>query len=136
MSEQASAGQQNLQRVGDELQRLRQFALDHQLPRDLKETASQLRQGKKVNQSAQQAEQTLGELHQGLDNALEFMRGANAEEALAEMRSAVRSTLYLSQKHQTVAQKTKSILETGRGRYLKGEIQQLQQLAANEIGFA
>ena len=66
MSEQASAGQQNLQRVGDELQRLRQFALDHQLPRDLKETASQLRQGKKVNQSAQQAEQTLGELHQGL----------------------------------------------------------------------
>ena len=136
MSERASAGQQNLQRVGDELQRLRQFALDHQLPRDLKETASQLRQGKKVNQSAQQAEQTLGELHQGLDNALEFMRGANAEEALAEMRSAVQSTLYLSQKHQTVAQKTKSILETGRGQYLKGEIHQLQQLAANEIGFA
>ena len=136
MVDQAGAGQIQLGQVGKELQRLQKFAQSYQLLADLQKTANQLRKGQKFVQAAQSAERTLTELHQGLDNALEFMKGANSEEILAELRSAVHSTLYLSQKHRLAWKKAQSVLTAGKGRYLKGEIQKLQQVATTEIGLA
>ena len=136
MIDQAQVSQQQLSQVGNELQRLKKFAQSNQLTATLQKMVKQLQKGEKNAETAQSVEQTLTELYQGLDNALEFLQGANSEKTLAELRSAVRSTLYLSQKHQLVWEKTKSILMIGKGRYLKGEISQLQRLAATEIGLA
>ena len=80
--------------------------------------------------------QGLTELHQGLDNAMEFMEGANADQMLAEIRVAVRTGLYLSRTHEETADATKDILRTGRGDYIDGEVLQLQNLAASEIHIA
>ena len=129
---------ENLKRVADEINRLNQFARDVQIAQDLQAAAQQMRsnQMQRAMESGAAAQQGLTELHQGLDNALEFMEGGNAEETLTAIREAVRSGLYLSRTHEEVIDGTNEILQSGHGQYLPGEVKQLQGLAASELGLA
>ena len=129
---------ENLKRVGDEIKRLNQFARDVQIAQDLRSATQQMRGGQMQGamESGAAAQQGLTELHQGLDNALEFMEGGNAEETLTAIREAVRSGLYISRTHEEVIDGTNEILGSGHGRYLPGEVKQLQGLAASELGLA
>ena len=129
---------ENLKRVADEIKRLNQFARDVQIAQDLRSASQQMQanQMQGAMESGQAAQQGLTELHQGLDNALEFMEGGNAEETLTAIREAVRSGLYLSRTHEEAMDGTNEILQSGHGQYLPGEVKQLQGLAASELGLA
>jgi len=126
-------------RIADEIKRLNQFAKDHKLPETLEATSKNLRSGQNNDalESGREAEQTLTELAQGLDNALEFMEGANANETLTVLREAVESALHLSHLHEEVLSKTSNLLVSGQAdAYIRSEILQLQRLAADEISTA
>lgn len=129
---------ENLKRVADEILRLNQFARDVRIAEDLRSATQQMRRNQMqgATESGEAAQQGLTELHQGLDNALEFMEGGNAEETLTAIREAVRSGLYISRTHEEVIDGTDEILGSGHGRYLSGEVKQLQALAASELGLA
>lgn len=129
---------ENLKRVADEIIRLNQFARDVRIAPDLRSATQQMRGDQMQNamESGQEAQQGLTELHQGLDNALEFMEGGNAEETLTAIREAVRSGLYISRTHEEVIDGTDEILGSGHGQYLPGEVKQLQGLAVSELGLA
>ena len=129
---------ENLKRVGDEIKRLNQFARDVRIAQDLRSATQQMRgeQMQGAMESGAAAQQGLTELHQGLDNALEFMEGGNAEETLTAIREAVRDGLYISRTHEEVIDGTNEILGSGHGRYLPGEVKQLQGLAVSELGLA
>ncbi len=129
---------ENLKRVADEIKRLNQFARDVRIAQDLRSATQQMRgnQMQGAMESGAAAQQGLTELHQGLDNALEFMEGGNAEETLTAIRGAVRSGLYLSRTHEEAIEGTDEILQSGHGQYLPGEVKQLQGLAASELGLA
>lgn len=128
-----------IERLTDEIVRLNQFAHEHKLPEMLKATSDNLRGGQKnaALESGRGAEQTLTELAQGLDNALAFMEGANANETLTALQEAVESGLYLSHLHEEVLTQTNDILTTGQSEaYISSEIVRLQQLAADELSAA
>ena len=129
---------ENLKRVADEIKRLNQFARDVRIAQDLRSATQQMRgnQMQGAMESGAAAQQGLTELHQGLDNALEFMEGGNAEETLTAIRGAVRSGLYLSRTHEEAIEGTDEILQSGHGQYLPGEVKQLQGLAVSELGLA
>lgn len=128
----------NLKRIGDEVQRLSQFSKDQGIFEQIIQTSSQLRQSQlpEAQQSGHESMRGLSELHQGLDNAMEFMQGANVTQAVAEIRAAVRTGLYLSRVHEETFDATNDILRSGRGDYIDGEVLQLQNLAASEIHIA
>ncbi len=128
-----------IERLADEVKRLNQFAKDHNLPEDLQTTSENLRSGqnREALESGRAAEQTLTELAQGLDNALEFMEGANANETLTAMREAVKSGLHLSHLHEEVLSKTNDLIIAGQTEaYITNEILQLQNLAGDELSTA
>ena len=128
-----------IERLADEVKRLNQFAKDQNLPEDLQTTSENLRNGqhREALESGREAEQTLTELAQGLDNALEFMEGANANETLTAMREAVKSGLHLSHLHEEVLSKTDDLIIAGQTEtYMTNEILQLQNLAAHELSTA
>ena len=128
-----------IERLADEIGRLNQFAHEHQLPEMLEATSENLRDGQKREalESGRGAEQTLTELAQGLDNALAFMEGANANETLTALQAAVESGLYLSHLHEKVLTQTNDILTAGQAEdYISSEIVRLQQLAADELSAA
>ena len=128
-----------MERLADEIVRLNQFAHEHKLPEMLEATSENLRSGQKNEalESGRGAEQTLIELAQGLDNALAFMEGANANETLTALQEAVESGLYLSHLHEEVLTQTNDILTTGQAAaYVSSEIVRLQQLAADELSAA
>ena len=129
---------ENLKRVADEIKRLNQFARDVQILQDLQSATQQMRSNQMQNamKLGAAAQQGLTELHQGLDNALDFMEGGNAEETLTAIHEAVRSGLYLSRTHEEAMDGTNEILQSGHGWYLPGEVKQLQGLAAKELGIA
>ncbi len=129
---------ENLKRVADEIKRLNQFARDVRIAQDLRSATQRMRgnQMQGAMESGAAAQQGLTELHQGLDNALEFMEGGSAEETLTAIRGAVRSGLYLSRTHEEAIEGTDEILQSGHGQYLPGEVKQLQGLAASELGLA
>ena len=125
-----------IERLGDEILRLNQFTRDYKLPEMLETTGANLRSGKNSEalESGRGAQQTLMELAQGLDNALAFMEGANANESLTVMREAVESGLHLSHLHEKVIKQTDDILVAGTGNaYIQSEILKLQKLAADEL---
>ena len=128
-----------IERLADEIKRLNQFTKDHNLPEDLQATSQNLRSGQNTEalESGRAAEQTLTELAQGLDNALAFMEGANANETMTAMQEAVESGLHLSHLHEKVLAKTNDLITTGQTEaYIPSEILQLQQLAADELSTA
>ena len=128
-----------IERLADEVKRLNQFTKDQNLPEDLQTTSENLRSGqhREALESGREAEQTLAELAQGLDNALEFMEGANANETLTAMREAVKSGLHLSHLHEEVLSKTDDLIIAGQTEtYMTNEILQLQNLAADELSTA
>ena len=128
-----------IERLADEVKRLNQFAKDQHLPEDLQTTSEHLRseQNREALESGRDAEQTLTELAQGLDNALEFMEGANANETLTAMREAVKSGLHLSHLHEEVLSKTNNLIIAGQAEtYMTNEILRLQNLAADELSTA
>ena len=138
-----SQNQQNappqIERLADEIGRLNQFAHEQQLPEMLEATSENLRGGQKNEalESGRGAEQTLTELAQGLDNALAFMEGANANETLTALQEAVESGLYLSHLHEKVLTQTNGILTARQSdAYISSEIVRLQQLAADELSAA
>ena len=128
----------NLQRVADEINRLNQFARDENVVSKLREASTQMQhsQLKQAMQPGQQAQNTMSDLAQGLENALEFMEGSNADETLTALREAVRSGVHLSEVHEDVIKDTNEILQSGHGRYIDGEIKRLQALAAKELSTA
>ena len=128
-----------IERLGDEILRLNRFTHEYQLPEMLDATSANLRSGQNSEalESGRGAQQTLTELAQGLDNALAFMEGANANESLTVMREAVESGLYLSHLHEKVINQTNDILVGGQANaYIQSEILKLQELAADEITMA
>ena len=123
-------------RLADEIKRLNAFAREHQLTETLQDTSENLRSGQNQQalQSGREAEQTLTELAQGLDNALEFMEGANANATQAAMQQAVSSALHLSHLHEKVLERTRALsAEAAAENPVDGEIKQMQQLAAEEL---
>ncbi len=128
----------NLRRVADEINRLNQFARNENVVSNLKEARTQMQhsQFERAIQTGKEAQNTMSDLAQGLDNALEFMEGANADEALTALREAVRSGVYLSETHEEVIKDTNEILQSGHGQYIDGEIKRLQTLAAKELSAA
>lgn len=125
-----------IERLGDEILRLNRFAHEYKLPEMLDTTSANLRSGQnnEALESGRGAQQTLTELAQGLDNALAFMEGANANESLTVMREAVESGLYLSHLHEKVINQTNDILAAGQANaYIQSEILKLQELAGDEI---
>ena len=125
-----------IERLADEIIRLNAFAHEYKLPEMLAATSENLRSGQKSEalESGRGAEQTLTELAQGLDNALAFMEGANANETLTALQEAVRSGLHLSHLHEKVLTQTNDILTAGQSNaYISSEIVRLQQLAADEL---
>ena len=128
-----------IEQLADEIKRLNQFTKDHNLSETLETTSENLRSGqnREALDSGRAAEQTLTELAQGLDNALEFMEGANANETLTAMREAVQSGLHLSHLHEDVLDKTNDLIIAGQiENYIPSEILQLQNLAADELSTA
>ncbi|MDE0481235.1 MAG: hypothetical protein OXI67_01530 [Candidatus Poribacteria bacterium] len=127
-----------IQKVADEVKRLNQYAQDQQLSENLQNTSQSLRNAQRqdAQQTGRQAEQTMTELAQGLDNALEFMEGSNAEQALTAMQEAVKSGLYFSHLHEKVINQTNELVTTNTHDYIASEIRQLQQLAAEELSAA
>ena len=128
-----------IERLGDEIIRLNQFAHEHKLPEMLEATSENLRGGQKNEalESGRDAEQTLIELAQGLDNAMAFMEGANANETLTALQEAVESGLHLSHLHEKTFTETNDILTTVQtNAYIPSEIVRLQQLAADELSAA
>ena len=127
----------NLQRVADEIKRLNQTAREQEIAQKLQSAGSEIRRSRMqaAMVPGQQAQQGLNELAQGLENAMEFM-GANADEALAAMREAVRDGLYLSHLHEEVIDGTDELLDWGHGRYIEREIKRLQRLSASELSIA
>ena len=128
-----------IERLADEIIRLNQFAHEYKLPEMLAATSENLRSGQKSEalESGRGAEQTLTELAQGLDNALAFMEGANANETLTALQEAVASGLHLSHLHEEVLTQTNDILTAGQSdAYISSEILRLQQLAADELSTA
>lgn len=124
-----------IQRLADEIKRLNAFAREHRLTETLQDTSAHLRSGQNQQalQSGREAEQTLMELAQGLDNALEFMEGANANAAQAAMRQAVTSALHLSHLHEKVLEQTEALSSAAAEQPVDGEIKRMQQLAAEEL---
>ena len=127
-----------IQKVGDEVKRLNQYAKDQNLTENLQNTSKNLRneQKQEAKQTGRDAEQTLTELAQGLDNALEFMQGANSNEALAAMQEAVKSSLYFSHLHEKTINQTNELVITNMQDYIPSEILRLQKLAADELSVA
>ena len=139
LAENKESAPPQIDRLADEIKRLNQFTKDHNLPEDLEATSENLRSGqnREALESGREAEQTLTELAQGLDNALEFMEGANANETMTAMQEAVRSGLHLSHLHEEVLSKTNNLILAGQTEsYMPGEILQLQNLAADELSTA
>ena len=128
----------NLQSVAEEINRLNQFARDEKVVPNLREASTRMRDSQlnQAMQPGQQAQNTLSDLAQGLENALEFMEGANADETLTALRESVRSGVYLSKVHENVMEDTNEILQSGHGQYIDGEIKRLQALAAKELSAA
>ncbi len=124
-------------RLADEVKRLNRFATEEQrLPETLQRTSEALRKNERTSalESGQEAAQTLTELAQGLDNALEFMEGANANETLTALQSAVESGLHLSHLHEDVLVNTNALVSGGQTTdYIPTEIQRLQQLASDQL---
>ena len=128
----------NLQRVADEINRLNQFARDENVVSNLREASTRMQhsQLKRAMQPGQQAQNIMSDLAQGLENALEFMEGSNADETLTALTEAVRSGVHLSEVHEDVIKDTNEILQSGHGQYIDGEIKRLQALAAKELSTA
>ncbi len=128
-----------IERLADEIIRLNEFAHEYRLPEMLAATSENLRSGqnREALESGRGAEQTLTELAQGLDNALAFMEGANANETLTALQEAVASGLHLSHLHEKTLTQTNDILTAGQSdAYISSEIVRLQQLAADELSAA
>ena len=127
-----------IQKVADEVKRLNQYAKDQNLSENLQNTSQNLRKSQTQDalQSGRDAEQTMTELAQGLDNALEFMEGSNADQTLTAMRDAVKSGLYLSHIHEKVINQTTELVTTNMQEYIPSEILRLQQLAGKELSTA
>ena len=132
-------GPPQIERLAEEIKRLNQFAQEQKLAETLQETSANLRseQNQQALQSGREAQQTMTELAQGLDNALEFMEGANANETQAAMQQAVSSALHLSHLHEEVLEQTEALSASAAAeRPVDGEIKRMQQLAAEELSAA
>ena len=128
-----------VERIADEILRLNQFTREYKLPEMLDATSASLRDGQNSEalESGRGAQQTLTELAQGLDNALAFMEGANANETLTVMQEAVESGLHLSRLHEEVIDHTSDVLTASQANaYIQSEIVKLQNLAADELTMA
>ncbi len=127
-----------IQKIADEVKRLNQFAQDQNLSENLQNTSESLRneQQQKALQTGREAEQTMSELAQGLDNALEFMEGANSNQALVAMREAVKSSLYFSHLHEKTINQTSDLVTSNTMDYIPSEILRLQKLASDELSVA
>ena len=124
-----------MQRIADEVKRLNQFTKEHQLSDMLQKTSDSLLKQQQQNalQTGRDAEETMTALAHGLENALEFMEGANANQVLTAMREAVKGSLYFSHIHEKVINQTNELTITNLDDYIPSEIRQLQQLAAEEL---
>ena len=124
-----------IQKVADEIKRLNQHTRDQQLSDNLQSTSLSLRNENRQQalDTGKEAERTMTELAQGLDNALEFMQGSNSEQALSAIGEAVKSSLYYSHLHEKVIDQTEDLTISSLDEYVPSEIKRLQELAAKEL---
>lgn len=135
MAEKQQNAAEQVQKVADEIKELNQYTEEQQLSENLQKTSDSLRNAQKqqAQETGRKAEKTMQDLAQGLDNALEFMQGSGAEQALAAMQEAVKSGLYFSHQHEEIINKTNELLTSSPQEYIPSEIKRLQQLAAEEL---
>ncbi|MBM3236807.1 hypothetical protein FJZ31_11000 [Candidatus Poribacteria bacterium] len=130
--------QRGYERVAQEVARLNREARDNQLTQKLQSAGAQFGQNqpRQATNEGKQALSGLKNLQQGLDNALDFMRGQNAEEAMAAIQKAIREGLYISQSHEKLMGKTNQMFSGNEQQYIHSERQMLNSLAAGELNLA
>lgn len=141
MSEMAQSQENSapqIQKIADEVKRLNQYTKEQNLSENLQKTSQNLQNSQRQDalNTGREAEQTMTELAQGLDNALEFMEGSNADQTLTVMREAVKAGLYFSHLHENVINDTRDLVTTNMQEYIPKEIQRLQLLAGKELSTA
>ncbi|HIE29470.1 TPA: hypothetical protein EYP66_19550 [Candidatus Poribacteria bacterium] len=130
--------QRGYERIGQEVARLNREAQNNQLTQKLRAAGEQFGQCQ-AQQAIQQGMQALAgmkNLQQGLDNAVDFMRGQNAEEAMAAIQKAIREGLYVSQSHEKLMEKTDKMSNKNERRYIRSERKALNSLASEELNLA
>jgi len=130
--------QRGYERVGQEVARLNREAQNNQLTQKLQSASSQFGQNqpRQAMNQGMQALSGLKNLQQGLDNAMDFMRGQNAEEAMAEMQKAIREGLYVSQTHENIMEKTNQMLNKNERQYIRSERKILNSLASEALNLS
>jgi len=130
--------QRGYERVAKEVARLNREARDNQLTQKLQSAGAQFGQNqpRQATNEGKQALSGLKNLQQGLDNALDFMRGQNAEEAMAAIQKAIREGLYISQSHEKLMEKTNQMFSGNEQQYIHRERQVLNSLASGELNLA
>jgi hypothetical protein len=130
--------QRGYERVAKEVARLNREARDNQLTQKLQSAGAQFGQNqpRQATNEGKQALSGLKNLQQGLDNALDFMRGQNAEEAMAAIQKAIREGLYISQSHEKLMEKTNLMFSGNEQEYIHSERQMLNSLASEELNLA
>jgi hypothetical protein len=124
-----------LQQVADELDRLRNEAVQNGLDSNLNRAQNQLssRNPQNAQPPATDALRQLQQLRQGLDNVNEFMQGSGGEAVMAALREAIRDTLHLAQEHQSTFDATRELSANRSG---SGNNPLRRQLASRENALA
>lgn len=135
LSEEMKKEGENYSRVAEEISQLEQESKKRQIESNLRMASRRLRQNQPQSalEPANEALAGLKELHQGLDNAMEFMRGANADKALKAMQKAVRGGLHMSETHERIMEQTSQLLSNLKAQPTPGEKRRMDALAAEEL---
>ncbi|MFQ6041302.1 MAG: hypothetical protein ACE5PV_10640, partial [Candidatus Poribacteria bacterium] len=130
--------QRGYERVGQEVARLNREARNNQLTQKLQAAGEQFGQcqAQQAIQQGMQALDGMKDLKQGLDNAVDFMRGQNAEEAMAAIQKAIQEGLYVSQSHEKLMAKTDKMSNKNERQYIRSERKALNSLASEELNLA
>jgi len=130
--------QRGYERVGQEIARLNREARNNQLTQKLQAAGEQFGQCQACQAMNPGMEALAGmkDLQQGLDNAVDFMRGQNADEAMAAIQKSIREGLYVSQSHEKLMEKTNQMFRGNRQGYVRSERKALNALAFEELNLS
>ncbi|MBC8235963.1 hypothetical protein H8E77_40980, partial [bacterium] len=130
--------QRGYERVGQEIARLNREARNNQLTQKLQAAGEQFGQCQACQAMNPGMEALAGmkDLQQGLENAVDFMRGQNADEAMAAIQKSIREGLYVSQSHEKLMEKTNQMFRGNRQGYVRSERKALNALAFEELNLS
>lgn len=128
------ASEEALKQVADELDRLRNEAQTQDLVGDLSKAQGRLaqRDPAQAQPPATSALQQLQAMRQGLDNANEFMQGADGERIADALRASVRDTLHVAAEQEEVLRRATQMNQSRSGVSSSSANPVRQQLAVRE----